>query len=128
MDDFESIMKQVEEQSVNEFRNQARALDGQGPVDRRRFVSFFLGHFLGYDLSHANSSVLHEAVDSVSLCEPEIVFFHRCVDADAQNANEFLDIFRNIVDLENCQLGPSIKRCLEGVKDLKLVEATESVE
>ena len=65
--------------------------------------------------------ICDRAIDNVSLCRPEVDFFHSLVklslgESMAQPSAYIascLELYDRMTDLAVCQLGPNIRKCLE---------------
>jgi hypothetical protein len=125
--DFAQMMKNVEQTMNERFNNTVKDLT---TVTRKNYLVIFLGHFLGFDSTHDMSGTddsafdnnLHGFIDSVSLCEPEIIFFHACVNLKKSDdfISGYIKLYNETDNLKNCQLGNQILTNLESSKKLTI--------
>lgn len=122
MNGLQEIMKMIDEQQFNQFKKIIAQYDF---MDRKTFVIRYLEIFLGkyfipnicYSDDVIFSEHCHDVIDSISLCGEEIDFFHKMVNHKLTDPKkyieELLNIYDSISNLEKCQLGLNIKKCLE---------------
>lgn len=130
--DFDKIMAEVNAKQLEQFKSLLK-----DKMNRKYYLSVYLGSFLGdqyfpmteenFDLVKTMDDVkfngyCHKTIDSISLCEEEIDFFHAMVDiSDKENYIErCLELYQNTKNLEKCQLGENILKCLEESKHVKI--------
>ena len=97
---------------------------------RKAYVFSYLQVFLGnlpeftkmlYMPDTEFHQVCHNVIDNVSLCVPEVDFFHQMVDMDAKTVQDYIDLYDTVERLPRCQLGSGMKACLDATKKEKLV-------
>ena len=123
--EWETSMKKIGEQQFNEFK---ASISNLKEVSRKEYLCLFLNRFLGNYL-HKNidndkfDTYCHKVINSISLCEEEIEFFHEMVDHSTKNnyIDELIEIYHRIDNLENCQLGENILKCLDASKELIII-------
>lgn len=128
--DFFKFMEQINLVRFDKFKEELKTMNS---FDRRKFIFIYLGTFLGPYLS---SDILvleeddfkkrcHNVIDNVSLCGQEIDYFHKMVDLDLypgqyssqDHFTKWLELYDTIEDLEICQLGPNMKKCMSFAKE-----------
>lgn len=130
MSSIAAIMKKVEEDQYNQFVSLINA--DKNTMSRKKYLLLFLSTFLGNPekmglTDNMNKSQFeiscHYWIKGVSLCEPEIDFFHKMVNAynGSDYIADYLKLFKETEDLDKCQLGPNIKKCLEASVRLTFV-------
>ena len=128
--DILEIMKQIDEKIFVEFKTRITHIINNGNISIRLFITIYLDIFLGeLDFKKLISldnikfkEIMHKNIDSVSLCHEEVQYFHKIVDYTPVNTTkyieELLQMYNDIENLKNCQLGNNMKKCLEFCKNI----------
>lgn len=125
--DFLKILAEVEKKLVQEFKTK---IQNENLMIRNKFLKLFLETFLGeqyfgdLDLSSDNfDDFCHGVIDSISLCGEEIYFFHEIVNIHNTRdyVTECINKYHSVNNLDKCQLGGSIMKCLESSSHLEIL-------
>lgn len=127
--DFSKIMEKIEREQLESFKT---LISEHKTMDVDWYLCLFLGTFLSRDSFPQEKKnfeffkmkmndkeymrgYFDRVIDSVSLCEPEIIFFHKMV--KLADSDDYIKVclkeFDSTSRLKDCQLGPNIKKCLE---------------
>lgn len=103
---------------VNKLKNEMTKIEYDCLI-----LNTFLGNYLTptVDLKQF-SEISHELIDCISLSGPEIVFFHNLVDTNVTDSyiNNLIQLYHQTTNLNKCQLGSTILKCLEASKKIKI--------
>jgi hypothetical protein len=123
---FEELMKLATDEIVDRFNS---TIQEYKYLSKEDYICIFISTFVSSDCCSDDSDYTHEslhnAVDGTSLCCQEINFFHMMIDCNEPNEtfiSALLNIYSQIKGLSKCQLGVSIKRCLDSSKELKFID------
>lgn len=125
--DFLKILAEAEKKLVQEFKTK---IQNENFMIRNKFLKLFLETFLGeqyfgdLDLSSDNfDDFCHGVIDSISLCGEEIYFFHEIVNIHNTRdyVTECINKYHSVNNLDKCQLGGSIMKCLESSSHLEIL-------
>ena len=123
---FRKMMEQIGSNMVLEFN---KSTHENKTITKKEYVYKFISTFV-----HVNTDmndplirmkkILHDDVNETSLCGPEVEFFNKLIDCTVEvdkYIQKLKEIYSDIDELENCQLGSSIKKCLIISEDLKFI-------
>lgn len=123
------------ETMMNKFKSRTRYEYVYKFISTFMDVEFMLGGFINdlrmkkFRLTPETAEQLisqcHNAIDNTSLSEPEIIFFHKLVDCNAPNEEYIATlkmIYHDTENLQKCQLGKSIWRCLELSTNIQMTD------
>ena len=112
--DFETMMAQISNTLNNKFTKILENATKDKVITISEFKGYYLASFLVSHTNYLQPSLWHEIIDSISLCTPEIEFFHAFANLNEDvTGNSFiesaLELYKHTEDLSECQLGNSIK-------------------
>lgn len=117
MEELLEIRKKVNWQQLEEFKSRL-----YNKMSKKEFLGAFMQTFLIQDVIGCSKemyendfySACHRMVDSTSLVQAEIDFFHKIIDLKDKVSfvKKCQDVYGNTHNLENCTLGKLIKDCL----------------
>jgi len=120
IDEFNNLRKKIQDEQFKDFTNSLTT-----SMTRIEYVCLFLNTFLGKYLTVTNTykefaDISHELIDCISLLGPEISFFHKLVDFEYTDnyIDKLIDVYHQTKNLNRCQLGYNIMRCLEASKQI----------
>ncbi|XWV25073.1 hypothetical protein QJ856_gp0704 [Tupanvirus deep ocean] len=133
MNSFKEIMAKIEAEQFLDFKSLIK-----NKMERRFYICVYLATFLGHDYfpinEHDYSTIsktnevtfkayCHKIINTISLCQPEIDFFHAMVDIDnpINYIQQCLELYSNTKDLRNCQLGGNMLKCLEASTHIEII-------
>ncbi|XWV26334.1 hypothetical protein QJ857_gp0740 [Tupanvirus soda lake] len=133
MNYINDIMTKVEAEQFESFKSLIK-----DKMARKFYICVYLATFLGhiyFPINEHDYNIIsrtpetkfkkycHKIINSISLCQPEIDFFHAMVDIDKpQNyIQQCLELYKNTKDLEKCQLGDNMLKCLEASKHIDII-------
>ncbi|AEQ61043.1 hypothetical protein [Acanthamoeba polyphaga mimivirus] len=123
--DFHKILIEAEKNLVQGFKIK---IQNETSMNRNKFLKLFLATFLGEqyfdELDSDNfNDICHDVIDSISLCGEEIYFFHEIVNLHDTHdyVAECINKYQSINNLDKCQLGGSILKCLKASSHLKIL-------
>nr|AEX62222.1 hypothetical protein mv_L17 [Moumouvirus Monve] len=131
--DFGAIMKQIEEKQYEDFK---KLLSDE--MEKNYYLCVFLASFLGHDYFPMNKGdysqfksmykdraekYFHKVIDKISLCAEEIEFFHEMVKIpnDKQYIKKCIEKYHSIKNLDRCQLGENILKCLKASEYIRII-------
>lgn len=122
IESFNNLMKMIQDEQFKHFSDSLTK-----SMTRIEFVCLFLNTFLGKYLTVTDtyeefSNISHELIDSISLLGPEINFFHKLVNCEyiENYINKLIELYHQTDNLNRCQLGYNIMRCLEASKQITI--------
>lgn len=122
IEEFHNIMKRIQDEQYKGFLDNLTK-----SMFRIEYVCLFLNTFLGKYLTPTKTyeefaEISHELIDSISLLGPEITFFHKLVDFEHTDnyIDKLIEIYHQTKNLDRCQLGYNIMRCLEASKQITI--------
>ncbi|AKI80555.1 hypothetical protein [Niemeyer virus] len=125
--DFLKILAEAEKKLVQGFSDK---IQNETSMNRNKFLKIYLATFLGeqyFDELDLNSDkfddICHDVIDSISLCEEEIYFFHEIVNLHNTRdyITECINKYHSVNNLDKCQLGGSIMKCLKASSHLEIL-------
>jgi len=111
---------------TNNMKILKKTLNDKTSMTREEYLSNYLCSFLGNYPCKINNfdSNFHRVVDSNSLCNEEIDYFHKMIDCRLEESENYIDkwikLFKETKNLDACQLGPNMLKFLEGSKNLTI--------
>ncbi|AGF84859.1 hypothetical protein QJ854_gp923 [Moumouvirus goulette] len=131
--DFQALMKQIEEKQYEEFKTFIH-----DEMEKNYYLCIFLGTFLGHDFFPMNGGdysqfktmyknraekYFHKVIDKISLCGEEVEFFHEMVKIsdNKQYIQKCIEKYHSIKNLDRCQLGENIMKCLKASQHIKII-------
>ncbi|QKF94818.1 hypothetical protein QKU48_gp1360 [Fadolivirus algeromassiliense] len=121
---FASIFEEIERVQFKAFNEKIKDLK---EVTRKQYLCIYLNTFLGNYLNEKMQKFderCHQCIDSISLCSQEVEFFHNMVDFKV--SDDYIDLlikhYHTIKNLDRCQLGGNMLKCLEASKHLHILE------
>lgn len=122
MEGFWKIMEKIQEEQYQSFCQKLPA-----NTTRKEYICIYLNTFLGNYLSmeipdEKFDQISHKLIDSISLSGPEISFLHKMVDCNFKNnyVEELIKLYHETTNLDKCQLGKNMMKCLEASNSLHL--------
>lgn len=114
---MQKMMEEVDQKLKEEFR---QILLSNPEMEMTDFTAAFLSSFLG---PYPGYEDIHDWVESISLCNEEVIYFHRIIDYQTtnqrlQDIDQLIQIYHEIPNLSNCQLGSRILGQLEMTKEI----------
>lgn len=119
---FEEMMQRVSDEMVERFNLMIQKYECV--LSKELYVIIFIATFVGEHYDEPTHENLHKTVNETSLCAPETKFFHNIIDCNAHNESfikTLQSIYSQTKGLSKCQLGDSIKRCLDSSIGLKFI-------
>ncbi|ARF12117.1 hypothetical protein Klosneuvirus_3_252 [Klosneuvirus KNV1] len=122
IDEFNNLRKKIQDEQFKDFTGNLTK-----SMTKMEYVCLFLNTFLGKYLtvtetetSNEFADISHELIDCISLLGPEISFFHKLVDYEYTDnyIDKLIDVYHQTKNLNRCQLGYNIMRCLEASKQI----------
>ena len=117
-------MKKISKERIEKFSEMINGID---KITKNEYIEMFLEHFLGNNFKSSSfeddqfKKYWNVKIDSVSLCEPEIQFFHDILNLDNNNfIEDCIDVYNNTNNLSNCQLGFEIIQILTTSKTITI--------
>ncbi|AGC02393.1 hypothetical protein H012_gp055 [Acanthamoeba polyphaga moumouvirus] len=130
--DFQAIMKQIVEKQYEDFK---KLLSDK--MEKNYYLCVFLGSFLGdyFPMNKGDylqfksiykdhvEKYFHKVIDKISLCGEEIEFFHEMIKIpnDEQYIQKCIEKYHSIENLDRCQLGENILKCLKASQHIIII-------